>query len=157
MVGLQFTPIMEALGSNLNGIVNYNSYVPGLELPGIKDYFERYGKRAVEAKVDPLGYYITPYNYAIGQMIEQAVNATKSFEHKKLADYIRNNEMKTIVGSYKFGPDGERTNPSVVMIQFRGVVDKNLDQFRQPGKQVILDPSNLKNGDVIMPFEAARK
>ena len=28
MVGLQFAPIMEALGPLLNGIVNYNSWVP---------------------------------------------------------------------------------------------------------------------------------
>src|SRR4051812_16518830 len=33
MVGLQFTPIMESLGSQLNGIINYNSYVPGMKLP----------------------------------------------------------------------------------------------------------------------------
>ena len=32
MVGLQFTPIMESLGSSLNGIVNYNSYVPGHQI-----------------------------------------------------------------------------------------------------------------------------
>jgi branched-chain amino acid transport system substrate-binding protein len=157
MVGLQFTPIMEALGANLNGIVNYNSYVPGVDFPGIKDYLERYNKRAVEAKVDPLGYYITPYNYATGQMIEQAVTATKSLDHKKIAEYLRNNEIKTIVGPYKWGPDGERVKPAVLMIQFRGVVDKNVDQFRQPGKQVILHPAELKSGEVVMPFEAARK
>lgn len=157
MVGLQFTPIMEALGSNLNGIVNYNSYVPGLNFPGIKEYFDRYTPRAIAAKVDPLGYYITPYNYAIGQMLEQAVTATKSLDHKKIAEYLRGNEIKTIVGSYKWGPDGERTNPAVVMVQFRGIVDKNMDQFKQPGKQVILDPAGVKNGEIIMPFEKAQK
>src|SRR5437764_13272354 len=30
MVGLQFTPIMTSLGSLLNGVTNYNSYVPGM-------------------------------------------------------------------------------------------------------------------------------
>ena len=35
MVGLQFTPNMVALGSSLNGIVNYNSWVPGIKHPGI--------------------------------------------------------------------------------------------------------------------------
>ncbi|HEX2334438.1 MAG TPA: ABC transporter substrate-binding protein, partial [Burkholderiales bacterium] len=30
MVGLQFTPIMTSLGSLLNGVLNYNSYVPGM-------------------------------------------------------------------------------------------------------------------------------
>jgi branched-chain amino acid transport system substrate-binding protein len=156
MVGLQFTPIMESLGSSLNGIVNYNSFVPGMKFPGIDEFLKRYAARAVEAKVDPLGFYLPPFNYAIGQMLEQAVTATKSLDHKVLADYIRKNEMRTIVGPIRYGPDGEWANPRVVQAQFRGVVDKNMDQFRQPGKQVILYPDQFKMGEVIAPFEKAR-
>jgi branched-chain amino acid transport system substrate-binding protein len=156
MVGLQFTPIMESLGSLLNGIVNYNSYVPGLKYPGVEEFLQRYAKRAAEAKVDPLGFYLPPFNYAIGQMIEQAVAGTRSLDHKKLADYLHKNEMKTIVGPIRYGPDGEWATPRVVQAQFRGVVDKNIDQFRQPGRQVILYPAQYKAGDVVAPFEKAR-
>src|SRR5712671_138475 len=156
MVGLQFTPIMESLGSSLNGITNYNTYVPGMKYPGIDEYFARYSKKAVEAKVDPLGYYITPYNYATGQMLEQAINATKSLDHKKIADYLRKNEMQTIVGPIRYGPDGEWAKARVVQAQFRGIVDKNVDQFKQPGKQVVLFPEQYKTGDVVAPFEKAR-
>jgi len=157
MVGLQFTPNMVSLGSSLNGIVNYNSYVPGIKYPGIEEFLARYAKRAAEAKVDPLGFYLPPFNYAIGQMLEQAINATKSFDHKVLANYLRKNEMKTIVGPIRFGPEGEWANARVVQAQFRGVVDKNMDQFRQPGKQVVLYPDAYKTGDVVAPFEKARK
>ena len=104
MVGLQFTPIMESLGSSLNGIVNYNSYVPGIKYPGVEDFLQRYAKKAGEAKVDPLGFYLPPFNYAIGQMLEQAITATKSLDHKVLADYMRKNEMKTIVGTDPLRP-----------------------------------------------------
>jgi branched-chain amino acid transport system substrate-binding protein len=31
-----------------------------------------------------------------------------------------------------------------------------VEQFRQPGKQVVLYPSQYKTGDVIAPFEKAR-
>jgi branched-chain amino acid transport system substrate-binding protein len=148
MVGLQFTPIMESLGSQLNGIVNYTSYAPGMDFPGVKEFLERYAKRAAEAKVDPLGFYLPPFNYAIGQMIEQAVAATKSLDHKKLADYLHKSEMKTIVGPISFGPDGERAKPVVPMIQFRDIADKNIDQFRQTGKQVIIYPPQYKSGEV---------
>src|SRR5512145_2469921 len=61
MVGLQFTPIMASLGSLLNGITNYNSYVPGVKYPGVEDFLARYAKRAAEAKVDPLGFYLPPF------------------------------------------------------------------------------------------------
>jgi branched-chain amino acid transport system substrate-binding protein len=157
MVGLQFTPIMSSLGSLLNGIVNYNSYVPGMKYPGIEDFLGRYAKRAADAKVDPLGFYLPPFNYAIGQMLEQAVNGTKSLEHKRLAEYLRKNEMKTIVGPIRFDKAGEWANPRVVQAQFRGVVDKDIEQFRKPGRQVVIYPDEYKTGEVIAPFEKARQ
>jgi branched-chain amino acid transport system substrate-binding protein len=159
MVGLQFSSIMESLGSNLNGIVNYNTYVPEktMDFPGVKDFLARYSQRAAQEKVDLLGFYLPPFNYAIGQMLAQAVTATKSLDHKVLADYLRSNEMNTIVGSIRFGKDGEWATPRVVMIQFRGIVDKDLEQFRQPGKQVILEPSQFQTGKLVAPFEKARK
>jgi branched-chain amino acid transport system substrate-binding protein len=156
MVGLQFTPNMVNLGSLLNGIVNYNSYVPGMKYPGIEDFLGRYAKRAAEAKVDPLGFYLPPFNYAIGQMLEQAIRAVNSFEHAKIAQYLRNNEMKTVVGPIRYDKNGEWAKPRVVQAQFRGVADKDMEQFRKPGKQVVIYPDEYKTGDVIAPFEKAR-
>lgn len=156
MVGLQFTPNMVNLGSLLNGIVNYNSYVPGMKYPGIEDFLARYSKRAAEAKVDPLGFYLPPFNYAIGQMLEQAIREVNSFEHAKIAQYLKNNELKTVVGPIKYDRDGEWANPRVVQAQFRGVADKDMEQWRKPGKQVVLFPDQYKTGDLIAPFEKAR-
>lgn len=159
MVGLQFGSVMENLGSLLNGVVNYNSWLPekSMFFDGTKEFFEKYSKRAVEAKVDPLGYYLAPFGYASGQLVEQAINATKSLDQKGLAKYLRENTHKTIVGPIEFSADGERKETAVLQAQFRGVVDKNIEQFRTSGKQVILFPENLKSGELIVPFEAARK
>ena len=157
MVGLQFAPIMEALGPLLNGFVNYNSYVPEKTManPAVRAFLDRYSVRAKQEKVDPLGFYLPPFNYAIGQMIEQAVGATKSLDDKLLADYIRKNEMKTMVGNIKFDSVGEWTTPRVVMAQFRGIKGKDLEQFREPGKQVIIAPAAYKSGD-LLPYDKAR-
>jgi branched-chain amino acid transport system substrate-binding protein len=157
MVGLQFTPIMTSLGSLLNGVLNYNSYVPGMKYPGIDDFLKRYADRAKDAKVDPLGFYLPPFNYAIGQMLEQAVAATKSLDHKQLAAYFRKSEVKTIVGPIRWDKSGEWASPRVVQAQFRGVMDKDMEQFRKAGKQVVVYPDTYKTGDVITPFEKARK
>jgi branched-chain amino acid transport system substrate-binding protein len=124
---------------------------------GTKAFFDQYTKRAVEAKVDPLGYYLAPFGYASGQMVEQAIKAVGSLDQKALAKYLRENEIKTIVGPMNFAADGERKENAVLQAQFRGIVDKNIEQFRSPGKQVILFPDNLKSGDLVTPFEAARK
>jgi len=157
MVGLQFTPVMQSLGSLLNGVVNYNSYVPGMKFPGIEDFFKRYTERAIAAKVDPLGFYLPPFNYATGQMIEQAVNATKTFDNKRLADYLRRNEINTIVGPISFDKNGERSKPRMVQAQFRNIKDNDWEQFKNPGKQVVIWPAADKQGDVITPFDRARK
>jgi len=156
MVGLQFTPNMVNLGSQLNGILNYNSYVPGMKYPGVEDFLSRYAKRAAEAKVDPLGFYLPPFNYAIGQILEQASAATKTLDQKKLAAWLHANEVKTIVGPIRWDKNGEWANPRVVQAQFRGVADNNLDQWRKPGKQVVVYPEEHKTGDVATPFEKAR-
>ena len=93
MVGLQFGSVMENLGSLLNGVVNYNSWLPEptMYFDGTKAFFETYAKRAVEAKVDPLGYYLAPFGFASGQLIEQAVKATNSLDQKAIAKYLREN------------------------------------------------------------------
>ena len=156
MVGLQFTPLMESLGSQLNGIVNYTSYAPGMKYPGIDDFFVRYRAKAAEAKVDPLGFYLPPFNYAIGQTLEQAVGATKSLDSKVLAAWLHKNEVKTIVGPISWGPDGERAKPSVPMVQFRNIADKNLEQWKGLGKQVIVYPPQFKGGEAIVPYDKAR-
>lgn len=159
MVGLQFGPVMENLGSLLNGVVNYNTWLPepGMYFDGTKAFFETYAKRAAAAKVDPLGFYLAPFGYASGQLLEQAVKATGSLDQKAIAKYLHEHEFKTIVGPIAFATDGERKESATLMAQFRGVVDKNIEQFRSAGKQVILFPDQLKSGDLISPFEAARK
>jgi len=159
MIGLQFAAVMSNLGSLLNGVVNYNTWLPepSMYFDGTKEFLEKYTKRAIEAKVDPLGYYLAPFGYASGQLVEQAINATKSLDQKGLAKYLRENTHKTIVGPIAFSADGERKETAVLQAQFRGVADKNIEQFRSSGKQVILFPENLKSGELVAPFEAARK
>jgi len=158
MVGLQYSTIMQALGSQLNGVVNYNVWVPEktMDFPGVRDFLTRYQAKAAEANVDPLGFYLPPFDYAIGEILAQAVTATGSLDHKVLAQYIRSHEMKTIVGPIRYGPTGEWANPRIVYVQFRGIVDKDLDQFRRPGNQVIVAPAAFQTGEVL-PFGQARK
>ena len=160
MVGLQFGAVMENMGSLLNGVVNYNSWLPGTEhvFRGdegvLRDLCEaRRGSQGRSAGLLSS----RPIGYAMGQLIEQAVKATKSLDQKAIAKYLRENEHKTIVGPIAFSADGEWKETATLQAQFRGVEDKNIEQFRAAGKQVILFPEKLKSGDLITPFEAARK
>ncbi len=158
MVGLQYASIMESLGSMLNGVVNYHTWAPEktMDFPGIRDFLIRYQARAKQANVDPLGFYVPPFDYAIGQILAQAVTATGSLDHRILAKYIREHEINTIVGTIRYGPTGEWANSRIVYVQFRGITDKNLDQFRSAGKQVVIAPDAFKTGEVQV-FNQARR
>ena len=157
MVGLQYGSLMESLGSMLNGVVNYTFWAPEetMDFPGVKDFLARYQARAGDAGVDPLGFYLPAYSYAIGQILAQAVTATNSLDHGKLAEYIRSNDMKTVVGDIRYGPGGEWSKPRVVYVQFRDVANQDIDQFRNSGVQVIVAPAAFRTGDV-RPFAAER-
>src|SRR5881397_152554 len=109
MVGLMFTTIMNSMGSKLNGIVNYDYWVPEktMMFPGIAEFFKEYQPRATKEGVDTLGYYLPPYAYAAMQILGDAVTTTKGLDQQKIADHIRSHEFSTIVGKVKFGKNGE--------------------------------------------------
>ena len=159
MVGLMFTSIMTSMGPMLNGVVNYDFWAPEptfLGIPGIRDFLKEYQARAEKAGVDPLGYYLPPYSYATGQVLAQAIEATKGLDQQKLADYIRATEFSTIVGKVKFGKNGEWAKGRTLMVQYQKIQGNGIEQFRGPGKKVVLYPDEFKSGNIIYPYSAAK-
>jgi branched-chain amino acid transport system substrate-binding protein len=159
MVGLQNTALKAQLGPLLNGFVNYDFWlpVPKMQFPGIDDLMKKYQARAAAEGVDPLGYYMAPQAYAQLQVLEQAITATKSLDDQKLADYIRANTFKTVLGDVKFGKGGEWSAPRVLQVQFQNVKGNAVDQFKDVKTQVVLTPSEYKSGDVVYPYEKAKQ
>jgi branched-chain amino acid transport system substrate-binding protein len=160
MVGLMFTTIMTSMGPMLNGVVNYDFWAPEpplLAIAGIKEFLKEYQVRAEKEKVDPLGYYLPPYSYAVGQVLGQAVEATKSLDQQKIADHIRATEFNTIVGKIKFGKNGEWAKGRTLMVQYQKIKGNGIDQFRGAGTKPVLWPEELKSGSIIYPYAAALK
>jgi len=139
--------------------VNYEFYVPEptVKFPGIDDFLARYQAQAEKAGVDPLGHYIPPFAYAYVQVLGQAVEATKSVDQKKVAEYIQANEFNTIVGKIRFAPNGEWAKSRVLMVQFQNIKGGDVAQFKKPGTRVLLYPEEWKSGKLIYPYTAAQK
>jgi branched-chain amino acid transport system substrate-binding protein len=158
MIGLGFTPIKGQLGALLNGIVNYDTYVPEptMKFPGVDAFLKTYQEKAPAAGVDPHGYFLPPFAYAELQMLGAAVTAAGSIDHAKIADQLRKTTFKTIVGDIKFAADGEWEKNRTLTIQYQGVQGNDVNQFKQPGKQVILHPSDLKSGTLVEPYTKAK-
>jgi branched-chain amino acid transport system substrate-binding protein len=158
MVGLQATAIKTQLGPLLNGFTNYDFWlpVPKMDFPGVADLIKRYQARAAAEGVDPLGYYMAPWGYAQLQVLQQAVEGTKSLDDAKLGDYIRANTFKTVVGDVKFGAKGEWAESRVLQVQFQHVKGNDVGQFKDISTQVVVSPAQYESGKVIYPYENAK-
>jgi branched-chain amino acid transport system substrate-binding protein len=157
MVGLQATVFKNKLKSKLNGIVNYETWVPSPKLMApAADFFKTYQAKAQGAGVDPLGYYLGGWGYAYFQVLQQAVEGSKSINDDKLAEYMRSHDFKTIMADVKFGKDGEWTKSGMLQVQYHGITDAaNLDTWRGMDYQTVLTPADDKTGSVIYPYEKA--
>jgi len=159
LIGQLVTPIKVQLGPIQNGLIIHESFVPSpkLNFPGLDDLMKRYQAKAGELKTDPIGFAFVPFGYTNGQILEQAVTATKSLDHNVLAKYIHATTFKTVVGDIAFGKDGEWSKPRMVLTQFQNIEPNNVAQFKDGAKQPILWPPEYKTGEIIYPYGAARK
>jgi branched-chain amino acid transport system substrate-binding protein len=158
MVGLQATAIKSQLGPLLNGFINYEFWlpVPKMQFPSVADLISRYQARAAAEGVDPLGYYMPPWAYAQLQVLQQAVEATKSLDDAKLGDYIRAHPFTTVVGDVKFGVQGEWAQSRVLQVQYQNIKGHGLAQFKDMSTQVVVAPAEYASGEPIYPYERAK-
>jgi branched-chain amino acid transport system substrate-binding protein len=159
MVGLQYASLLTSLGPMLNGIVNYDFWVPEptLDFPGIQEFLAKYEERAKGQGVDPLGHYLPPFAYAYMQVLGDAVEAVGSLDQEAIADYIRDHTFETVVGQVKFGPNGEWATSRVLMVQLQDIEDGDLEQFKGPGKRVVILPEEWASGKLKFPYTDAKK
>ncbi|MGH8706551.1 MAG: amino acid ABC transporter substrate-binding protein [Burkholderiales bacterium] len=155
MVGLQYAAIQKNLGPLLNGIVNYDFWVPAstLNFPGIEEFLSKYQERAKGQGVDPLGHYLPPWAYAYLEVLGQSVEATRSLDPGKLAAHMHKTTFDTVVGKVKFGKNGEWATSRALQVQFRGIKADNMEQFNEPGTRVVLYPKVFRSGSIVYPYK----
>jgi branched-chain amino acid transport system substrate-binding protein len=159
MIGMLVTPIKMQLGPIANGLItgeNFSAASVG-RIAGAADFLKRYGERAVAAKIDPLGFAWGPFAYSAGQVLGQAVAATKSLDQDRLAEYMHKANFKTVSGDFSFGKDGEWSKSRMFWTQVQNAQANNLDQFREGTAQPIVWPPEAKTGTLIYPYEKARQ
>ncbi|AMN39319.1 amino acid ABC transporter substrate-binding protein [Rhodoplanes sp. Z2-YC6860] len=159
MIGMLVTPIKVQLGPIANGLVINENFsaamVPKIE--GAAEFLKRYNAKASAAGIDPLGFAWGPFAYAAGQALEQAVTATKSLDHDKLAAYMHQASFKTVAGDVSFAKNGEWSKARAVWTQVQNAQPNNLDQFRDGKALPVVWPPDWKTGTLIYPYGDARK
>ena len=160
MIGLLATPLKVRMGPLMNGYVNNAEVfvpIPKMNFPGVESVLKRYQEKAKGQGIDPFGYGFVPYGYAAGQVLAAAVEGTKSFDHAKLADYLRSHTIKTVVGDVAFGKDGEWKQPRMLVTQWQNVTGHDAGELNDLKKWVVVWPPEYKSDDMIYPYSKARK
>ncbi len=159
MIGMLVTPIKVQLGPIANGLVINENFAAAMapKIEGAADFLKRYNAKAAAAGIDPLGFAWGPFAYAAGQALAQAVTATKSLDHDKLAAYLHQASFKTVAGDFSFGQNGEWSKARAVWTQVQNAEPNNLDQFREGKALPVVWPPDWKTGTLIYPYGDARK
>jgi branched-chain amino acid transport system substrate-binding protein len=159
MVGLQISAIKTQLGPLLNGWINYETWVPTKQFltPDAEAFLKEYQARAKAAGVDPLGYYLGTWGYAYAELLGKAVEGAKSLNDDKIAEYLRNNTISTIMGPVKFGKNGEWVDSGMMQVQYKNIKGNDLEQFRGMDTQTVLTPPKFATGEPTLPFEKAQQ
>jgi branched-chain amino acid transport system substrate-binding protein len=159
MVGTQYTAVKTQLGPLLNGVVSLETYA--LErtekFPGVDKFLEKYQARAGAAGVDPLGFYLPPFAYAMMQVVEQAVTQVKSLDQGKIAEAMHKGNFDTVVGKVGFGKNGEWNETRLLYVQYGGITGNGVDEWRKPGKMTVLSPKDYVTGKLKEPWQDAAK
>jgi branched-chain amino acid transport system substrate-binding protein len=158
MIGPQNGAIKAELGPLLNGLVNYEYWlpVPKMMNPGVSGMIATYQSRAAAEGADPLGYYVAPQAYAQMQVVEQAVTGTGSLDDAPLARFTREHAFQTVLGELKFGPGGGWSKARVLEVQYRNIKSNDLSNFKNADTQAVVWPPSLASASLIYPFAAAR-
>jgi branched-chain amino acid transport system substrate-binding protein len=156
MVGLQSTALKVQLGPLLNGIVNFETWLPvgPLKSPAAIEFLGKYQERAKAAGADAMAYFPV-MAYADLQVLGEAVAATKTLKDDALAAYMHKATFNTVVGGIRFGENGEWAEERMLAAQFQNIKGNSVDEFRDLKTEIVVYPPDLKSGEVIYPYEKA--
>ena len=158
MVGLQATAIKRQLGPLLNGITNYETWVPAktMEFPGVNEFLAKYQARAGAEGVDPLG--LLPRHLGLRLRAADRAGDQGRGQHgrREARRHFRTATFNTILGPVKFGAGGEWAELRMVAVQYHGIKGDDLEQFKGMNVQTIVGPEKYATGKMIYPYEKAK-
>lgn len=154
MIGPQSASVKTKLGPLLNGFVNYEYWVPvpKMNFNGVSVMLDEFQQQAVKENVDALGFYVAPLAYAQMQVLQQAIEGTQSLDDRMLSEYCRNNQFETVMGSIRFGKNGEWDQPRVLQVQYQNIKDNDLEFFKDNASQVVVSPRSYASGEFNYPL-----
>jgi branched-chain amino acid transport system substrate-binding protein len=128
--------VRQELGNMTENIMFNVFFHPSVKYPVASDFISIY--RTTHNNI-PEGH--SAQAFAAGQILQQAVEGTKSLDNEKIRDYLLTNRLSTVYGPMEFRENGTPKNPVDMLGQW------------QNGQIVILWPSNVATAKQVYPFE----
>jgi branched-chain amino acid transport system substrate-binding protein len=129
-------PYKEGLGDATEGVFASMSWYPEAEeyqnADMVEAYIKKYGGTAADIAED------TANAFTVGQVLQQAIENTGSFDNAKLIEELHKSTFKTVVGPLSFNEKGEPQG-SFMLLQWQG------DSF------VIVGPKGREVGEPLAP------
>lgn len=157
MIGPQVTAIKEQMGPILNNLVCWDVYAPEptMNFPGTVEFLDRYRAIAATQNVETLGLYAPPLAYSQMQVLEQAVTHAGSLDQEAIGAALHALTFNTIIGDLRFDEFGEWEEERNLYVQYQDIVGNDIEQFKLPGRQVILYPERFRSGTFRPGYPAA--
>jgi branched-chain amino acid transport system substrate-binding protein len=70
----------------------------------------------------------------------------------RLSAYARSATFRTLMGAIKFGVNGEWVKPRVLQVQFQGISQHGVGQFREGSRQIVVCPRDFSSGELSFPY-----
>ena len=95
------------LAKNALSMTVFEEHAPYTSAPGAKEFIELYHERAAKAGIPDTNVEVqAAASFTAWQMLEAAVNGTKSLDDKAIAAWLKANKVDTIQGKLRFdGPN----------------------------------------------------
>jgi branched-chain amino acid transport system substrate-binding protein len=137
----QGADFIKAVGSsNATGISVPNGWYAGLQNPQsqafVRDYVAKYGGSPSDINAD------AAEGYSVGEVIQQAVHATKGIDNAKIISYLHSGvTLQTVQGPTKFNGVGENVVASKYIFQWQhGAKFVQVLPASAPGSVAIVNP-----------------
>ena len=156
MIGPQSSSVQTQLGPVINGIVNYQYWlpVPAMNFPGVHDLIVD-TSNARRARLPTNWVLRHAVRVRAGPGIGAGGRGDRGLDDSALADFTRQATFSTVVGDVTFGRLGEWAVPRVLTVQFRGIGSSDISEFGKPKARVVVAPASYASGELVVPYRAA--
>ena len=120
VVGITIAPVHpdfgKEAGNMAEGVFGPSQWEPDerIPFPGTKSFIKDY-----KSFTDNIPSYHAGSSYASCQIIENAITHNKSFNQKKIRDFVSSLDTVTVIGRFKVDPSGKQIGHNPILIQWQ--------------------------------------